>query len=257
MDCVFANYEGRTQVGCDLGKIDAFRAADAEIIEATDNERDFYVINKRYCISHRFKNWGELHPRNKWKELVREEVRVPFHVIVLGNDSFEDVANTCTSFYYQTLRPNKITIINQKYISPERLSKVFTTTLTDITWMVQNPILGMDLTGYQCLDLILDHHYKFPFYVVANAGFMPDKNVLEDIDNFVNDDLRIFAMMESDDMVVIPTQVHKAMGGSRGNTTILEKIKAEEECQNQIYPLEEISQHFHLSTSSRMTPIES
>jgi len=39
-DCVFANYIGKTQTDCKLGRIEKFRAKGVDIIEAEDLEEN-------------------------------------------------------------------------------------------------------------------------------------------------------------------------------------------------------------------------
>ena len=56
-DCVFAIYEDQTQTGCSMSMIEKYKAKNCEIIEAYDDDKEFYIINKRKCINHRKESW--------------------------------------------------------------------------------------------------------------------------------------------------------------------------------------------------------
>ena len=53
-ECVFASYEGDTQTGCLAGRIEMF---DKQIIEAYDDDKEFYVIDA-YCNYFRPPKWN-------------------------------------------------------------------------------------------------------------------------------------------------------------------------------------------------------
>ena len=54
-NCTFAIYDGITQTGCSANRIEKFDQSD--IIEAYDNEKEFYVINK-FCNLYRSQSWN-------------------------------------------------------------------------------------------------------------------------------------------------------------------------------------------------------
>ena len=53
-DCCFADYEDNTQKSCLLGLVDLYRDTEhIEIIEAYDNDKEFYIINGKKCAGYR------------------------------------------------------------------------------------------------------------------------------------------------------------------------------------------------------------
>jgi hypothetical protein len=52
-NCVFAQFESKTQTGCELGYIEKFKDHDTEILEVYDEELEFYVINHKRCLGYR------------------------------------------------------------------------------------------------------------------------------------------------------------------------------------------------------------
>lgn len=54
-ECLFAIYDGNTQVGCEDGRISKF---EDDVIPVYDTEKEFYVIN-RTCTLYRTKDWND------------------------------------------------------------------------------------------------------------------------------------------------------------------------------------------------------
>lgn len=58
-DCVFAIYEDNTQTDCHLQYLDLFRSKNIDIIEAYDDDKEFYVINDKRCLGWKSLDWYE------------------------------------------------------------------------------------------------------------------------------------------------------------------------------------------------------
>jgi len=99
-DCVFAVYDGDNQSGCKAKRLESF-AAD-KVTEATDNEKEFYVI-KGVCPSYRPPSWGEAN-----LEKIREELR-PSFTLILDVDEYtrpqllELQTSLRSIFYYESV----------------------------------------------------------------------------------------------------------------------------------------------------------
>lgn len=52
-DCFFAVYDKTIQTSCHLGMLQKFQEANIEILEVYDNDKEFYVINRKKCVGHR------------------------------------------------------------------------------------------------------------------------------------------------------------------------------------------------------------
>jgi len=55
--CSFAKYEENTQTGCFLDLLDKYRLVDVEVLEAYDNDKEFYIINGKKCAGYREQNY--------------------------------------------------------------------------------------------------------------------------------------------------------------------------------------------------------
>ena len=82
--CVFGTYEGKTQIGCSAGKLDAYRDKGVNIIEAEDlEENEFYVI-EAWCAGYREEEWAIIHEDEDLLDVLKEETkpRVGFFILV-------------------------------------------------------------------------------------------------------------------------------------------------------------------------------
>ena len=61
--CVFAEKIGITQMSCALDKLAQFQEAGANIVEARDDDEEFFTID-RFCSFYRDEQWGEIF--KKW-----------------------------------------------------------------------------------------------------------------------------------------------------------------------------------------------
>lgn len=57
--CVFAEYNGQTQIDCELDYISKYRNKGIQILEVYDEEKEFYVINDKKCLGYRTNIWLE------------------------------------------------------------------------------------------------------------------------------------------------------------------------------------------------------
>ena len=55
--CVFAIYDNITQTGCHLDYIAKYREKNISILEAYDEQKEFYVIGDKKCPGYREDSW--------------------------------------------------------------------------------------------------------------------------------------------------------------------------------------------------------
>jgi len=102
-NCVFAKYEGITQTDCRLGLIDRYKQTDfIDILEAYDEEKEFYIINGKKCAGYREQNYFESRK--------------------LQDTSIEEK----TKYIQNTLKLKYLAIIDCKNRTPEQLYDILT-----------------------------------------------------------------------------------------------------------------------------------
>ena len=95
--CVFGTYEGKTQVGCAAGRLDAYKDKGVNIIEAEDlEENEFYVI-EAWCAGYREEEWSVIHEGTDLLDVLREETRPRVGFFVLVTDSGNGLEKTIDS----------------------------------------------------------------------------------------------------------------------------------------------------------------
>ena len=74
--CLFGTYNGKTQIGCKFHRIDKYPE---NVIEAYDEDREFYVLKGMMCRYKRTSNWQhtqEDFPEQKTK-VAKELIKAP------------------------------------------------------------------------------------------------------------------------------------------------------------------------------------
>lgn len=213
-ECVFAKYEGITQTGCHLNMVEKFREVGAEVLEAYDEDKEFYVIRNRLCHFFRPKKWGGEKSVEECIEAVRFETKVPINAIVFVEHDYRGLKETLASFYRQSYKPAHITVVRSKH------SQIWPNQITDllqsrrIQWRLEN--LRQYMTNWQAFHRL--HKFcTYPYHAVFHSGYRVEKTFFEKINNAIINDLKQFAMIEgqpsTDETIgnglVIPTSVYE------------------------------------------------
>lgn len=251
-NCCFAVYEDLTQVGCARNRLEKYKKVGSEIIEAYDEDKEFYVIKNRICPFYRDKKWLDAFKGQSDSEIERMltyETMSRFHlIIILKSDStLKDLKQTVTSvpFEFLNVPPSQVTVVRPKglQLDPKGVKELFSGTLAK--WRMEN--LLIDRTDSQVIHNV-QKTAKAQYYCVCHAGYQLPPNYFKTINKSILDNLTQFGMIEAEkdelEGVVIPLHVHEYwyFHGDK-DKTIPEKIK-EYQCQNQeekiVYQLEEI-----------------
>lgn len=184
-NCVFAQYDGITQTGCKLGRIKKFNEV-AEVVEATDNEKDFYIINGRKCNAFRdsLSKWAVV---NKGRELeqIGTELRIKAAILVKVGP---DIEKTIDSLINQQLQPVLVVFINNQHsLTPAQLNaKLWNLIENKLTWRIFKPtsIVSDDYA----IDLVVAG-IKSDYTTVLESGQELPFNFIANLDKIVNEDL--------------------------------------------------------------------
>jgi hypothetical protein len=223
-NCYFAIYRGKTQTGCDLGRIDKFREIGTEIIEAYDeSDTEFYVVSGRRCNTYRNQEWFEKNTRSNipLKELVRKEEQRIYDIIVLthDNDHIENILHTVNTASIQTVAPLSIIIgINDENILVPLI----------------NALKSNDVRNWKIASVLedapqLDEAVKSVigvFYAVFHAGSTIPPDFLQNVDDIVNERLYPFSLIlpnHKNNGMVVRYNAYKMVGGG----DVVEKIQQE------------------------------
>lgn len=213
-ECVFAEYDDVTQTGCKRGMIDKYRSVGSNIIEAYDKDKEFYVIPNRLCPFFRKQSWIDRIPEEYEKDIesiLKLETTLAFHVIILvHNESLDDIHRTIDSLIGEEHKPIQITII--RHIESDIRPRDITDSLKSlpIKWRTENLVVKMqDENAIHMVQKTLKSNY----YSIARAGFIFPAKYLERVNKAVIEDLIQFGMIEivegDDQGIILPLSVHE------------------------------------------------
>lgn len=238
-DCCFAIYENEiTQVGCEQKMLDKYREI-TEVIEAYDDEKEFYVVRGRACPYRRSAKWRAKHA-DGYKEALEKENQVTVQVIVFSDGNFENVKKTVESIKNQKKLPIHLTLV-QPYGEKQKLASIFTEYLKTcpFKWRLQNMLeeQPLDKIVHSLLGFI-----KSQYYLVLNSGEVIGENFLKQLNRLIIDDLKQFSAICDGDSspYIIPYLIH-TYWSFYGNSdlTILQNILEDNKiCENKtVLPL--------------------
>jgi hypothetical protein len=145
--CIFAIYNNITQVGCSLNYIEKFKEKKIEIVEAYDEDKEFYVINEKKCIGYRENSWLETH---NIVNATQEEILDKYYtlnnisyisMIDTKNLSLDELISILNNLNSQKILPYKIFIIRHLTNTELEFDKLKDTLdLLQCPWKVQTCI---------------------------------------------------------------------------------------------------------------------
>jgi len=255
-ECVFAVYDGNTQTSCKLNKIQDYRNAEIDIVDVYDDDKNFYIINGRFCLFFRNQQVMEHHPKNTWEKIVRLQTKVPYHLILMVNkeDTLKTVKDAIRSIKQQEYEPNIVTIVNKQYpyyqespnsyIRPSKILEI----LQDAEfhqYSLRN-IYDAELQDREMIDLVFDTYkqHSYPFYAV----FMANRQIPLEFSTQLNTAILIkmqqicVATLDSSVHGMVFNRIaHKKHGGNSFRIDLEQKIlKNEENGERFIFKSDEV-----------------
>lgn len=235
-NCLFAKYDGNTQVSCELNRIEKIKSHPVyELVEATDNIKNFYVLNYHLCLYQRVSGW--VHDKNSMEEMidaVKEEIKMKWGAILILRDEQDNdmsrVEQRLNELFNQEQPPSWIGIVNQ---NPDMDVYWIINYLNnkDVIWQIQS---SEEDTDREAIDILLDKMKKkrFVFYTVVES----DKDINEDfytkIHRNVLDELLQYSVIKDEDklhqMIVNKIAHFKFVGNTSQDLEIKIKNQAGE-----------------------------
>jgi len=196
-NCVFAEYDQSTQVGCKLDKIKDYEGAGIPVVEVQDGDKNFNIIDGRFCMFYRNEEVMQKYSQDSWEEMVKLQTKVPYHAIIfIGEDSsFKEIKAVCNKLKKQYVKPNMVTFVNKQYPKytrdPENNVKpsVMLELLVDSGFHKYNlkNVYDEKMDDRSLIDLVFDgsKDEPYPFYVVFESGFNIPKSFSKDLNDAI------------------------------------------------------------------------
>jgi hypothetical protein len=232
-DCKFSIYDGKTQVGCEFNLINKYINAGINVVEAYDEEKEFYVIN-RICVYSRHKSHAHS------KEDVIKSSKIRYQIIyILSDTNIDDFLLCLNSLLNQDIKPIHITVVKPYHIDiqPFKITKLLAR--SGIQWRYQECV-DSDFKEYDLIDSCIDQ-VSYPYYIIIRNNEPLHNDLSKQLDDLVNDKFKVFSNIKLDDNNEIYTTVyHKQLGGNAFQP-LLEKILNEEQLKSTIYTWNQLS----------------
>lgn len=184
-NCVFSIYDNQSQVGCHLNYISVFKNNNIDILPAYDDDKEFYIINKKQCIGYYTKE--SLKKYNLENASITEvinqynKLNTLNYILILNtlNLSFAQITNFLTTLNTFSIKPKKIILIrypdiNNKLIYYD-LEKVLNA--TQISWkIISSQDMNTPLETFIDTTMSIETKYRFVFCV---------SKIIDNIEEFV------------------------------------------------------------------------
>lgn len=210
--CSFAKYEQKTQTGCYLEYLDIYKNNNEEVIEAYDDEKEFFVINNKKCIGYREDTWFEkrgIEINNINDKIEKYKTSNYAHYIAtidLKKIDLTKLKTICESLMSCDIKPQKIVVIRyqdtNKSFPYKSIEDIFKTTNVSCLWRIQT-ILDNDMPYEYILYDIIKNNKQCRF--VLNTI---DELSINKVVNYVND--------------LVYTQLKNfCVGGTKNKTSVM------------------------------------
>jgi hypothetical protein len=228
LNCIFAQWKDKRQVGCKLGRIEKFAERNTELdIVKHEDGREFYLIKNRICLMLCTEDWLKRHPEVKdpEKDMRRLTALSCDIMILVDNDqTLEGLRKTLHSLLQQQHKPAKINVIlHSDHIHPAKIRKILQSAEDEyfsFKWQLTHIQERGPKGEKPSIEWALDHviqNCKSPFYAVFYAGYEVPADYLLLIDQALNDELEKFSvLLPVDDWngAFIQTYLHKRLHGN-------------------------------------------
>lgn len=202
-NCIFAIYDGDTQIGCSQSRLEKF-----ETIEAYDLEKEFYVV-KGFCNYHRPKTWnGGIADKDK----VKNESSVTFDIIIdcsnINDEYMNSIGNLLSSIEYN--KEKYKVVLCHSHISEKNVK--------NHVFKLYKSIAGLELSIYNDFDFYINNYIaktRKTYHIYLSDNKLVDSNIMEKINNKINDDVLKLLTAHSNETNIVSNYAYKSIMGNK------------------------------------------
>jgi len=232
--CTFAIYKDITQTGCELNKLEMHKINGMEIVEAYDEEKEFYVIKGRICPFFRPDNWRKNIRSLDLKtteEIIQKENTIKYQILLWENNDL-DIIQTIKTIEKLTTQPQHVVIllrIDTKY------------DVSTINNWIKNPLISVRHNQLEQTDNFYTsvknalHIVKQPFTILWQKNVQLEPDIFADMSHkIIYEGLRFsFACSTNEEIFLIPRKILNHYM-SNNEEHFLETMKTEQWKKKQI-----------------------
>lgn len=211
-NCVFAKYNDLTQIDCELSYIEKYKNKNVSVIEAYDEEKEFYIINNKKCLGYRENKWfsqfnlehSTLQEKiNKFKELNFLQYLL---MIDLKNFGGKDLENLKNQIYSCKIKPQKIVIIRYRNsiddFKYENIKNLFDKDTFKGSWRIQT-MVDESLSHEDILHNVTNINKGYRFMVDIKNPNNDLNDVVDKANQIVYEDLDQLEVVSNKDRSII------------------------------------------------------
>ncbi len=221
-ECVFAKYEGNTQVACATGRLEKFRAAGVNVLECYDEEKEFYVIEDKVCNHFRPLVWQQQHSGKNLRQLVEEESYLKLDILIyvdrfsIPDQTISKILKECQK---QTHRVNSVfLVLNRITSSSNRYIQLMVKYNGKFKWKIER-VVDTEADQGDAINYAVNH-CTGQYYLVVHADnpISIQKDLVEKLHQWVNEDMKSLAMVLPTEPnwsgLIVSRKVHNDYGGN-------------------------------------------
>jgi len=203
--CIFALYQNNVQIDCYNKLLKKFQNNNAEIIEAFDEDKEFFIISGRKCLMARSEIWTKKQLEenknfgtNKLAKLAYKEIELTCDVVIyldINSHSVDELKLTLLSLANQVLKPSQVSIvINNFHIDKkEKLDELYgivVQMLTNICEYRIHLITEPNIDYLRTMDIIIKKFSNWDIYfMLIKCGAKMPRLMLYDLDQSLHHEL--------------------------------------------------------------------
>lgn len=251
--CVFAKYDGKTQVGCAAGdRVEKFKAAGIEVIDVYDDDSEFFLIKNKICLYYRDRDAHEGADDSYKEQLfldIRKSLKIPYQAIVFfrKNDSLEDLEKRLTELQSQHVKPHLVTVIDRSHSADKRSGIIMKMLHNDFSfnyWRVQE-VSAIDQIDSDVVDICYDttKRTKYFFYTIFESSFPIPQDFSKEIHEAIHEKMQAFTyLLENEDGIgrTVLKVAHEKYAGNSFGIELQDKLQHYNDSVSLIKKVEDI-----------------
>jgi hypothetical protein len=271
-ECVFAEYVGVTQIGCHMGRLEKFRKNGTVVLEAQNDEKEFYVV-ERFCSAFRDSEWKDIlfYYSNDLSESpedrVRREVEIRCGFFVGFDETCEisGLEKTVLSILNQELQPRYVTVANSSSMDNMTILEVLrhhfngTGVIYTCSHIKVDELSTKDQKDipeiWRAIDSAFDSTAKNGYYASTKSGNEFAEDYLSSINHYINEEMKQVILIKSEDYnqgYFMQCSLHKLLYGSNGRFVVdkVAELSEEQDLYHMIVDLNTVKEIYESSTGN-------
>jgi hypothetical protein len=208
-ECVFASYNDKTQVGCEMDLLDKYKSKDTTIIEAYDEDKEFYILNNRKCIGFRKNSWfnkfGDNLTLQDKKEKVLDSFKLRYMLLVdlkrFTTDSLEKLFDDLSKM---DIKPSKIILVRYNYANKifdyDYIKEILEKSNLGCAWRLQTMLdESVGIKSVLSHTVSNNQNYKYMLYLTDYTDKAND--IVNKANNLIFKDLESFTVISDESYI--------------------------------------------------------